>query len=195
MLKKIYLIVVSVSLATIVSCSSVRKTKTLSEVKENTTKISESTNSVKENVTNNVTGSSNVKAEKQGLQIEYEPTFDADGKLIPFSFKGTSANGTQTSVDITGNGKVKYFTESQVENMVNTLQEAYGRQLDSIGNKTDKVVSDITIKEKNKTVAPDYFKFIIILGVLLLLFSAGLVVMYFYFKKKILNITKLIPLP
>lgn len=189
MLKKIYLIVASVSLATIVSCSSIRKSKSLTEIKENTTKTSNSNTSTNENVTNNVTGSSNYKTEKQGLQIEYEPTFDSNGKLIPFSFKGTSTNGTQTSVDITGNGKVKFFTESQVENMVNTLQEAYTKKLDSVNSKIDKVDSSIEIKEKTKTVAPDYLKYIIGLGTFIVLLSAVIIFMYFYFKKKIVTLT------
>lgn len=189
MLKKLYLIVASVSLATIISCSSVRKSKTLTEIKENTTKTSNSNTSTNENITNNISGSSNYKAEKQGLQIEYEPTFDANGKLIPFSFKGITPNGTQTSVDITGSGKVKFFTESQVENMVNTLQEAYAKKLDSVNNKIDKVDSSIDIKEKNKTVSPDYLKYIIGLATFIILLSAGLIFMYFYFKKKIVSLT------
>lgn len=193
MFKKIYLIVASVSLATIVSCSSVRKTKTSSEVKENTTIKTDTNTKVDESVTNTVTNTGKLDIRKEGLGIEYNPSFDSEGKMVPFVFEKVNKDGTKTTINITGNATVKYFSEDQVEDMVNVLNESYNKKLDSAVSKVDKKNSIITTNTKEKTKSPDYLKYLIGIVITLILFSAIIIIMYLYFKKKIVNITKLIP--
>lgn len=193
MLRKIIKIVASVSLATIVSCSSVKKTITSIKEVEESVKLSNANILVTDNVVTSSSGISNIKAERKNVLIEYSPEYDLSGNLIPFSLNSKDSNGNETSVNIQGNAKVRYFTEGQVEDMVNSMQTGYSKQLDSVNSKVDKVDSKITIDTKDKTKAPDYLKYIIGLLVFITLLFGGIVILYFYFKKKILNITKLIP--
>lgn len=193
MIKKYILIVASVSLATIVSCSSVKKNKTITEVKEDIKEVRENSTTTKEQSTNNAVADYKMSAEKKRLEIGYEPTFDANGLLIPFSFKGKDANGNETTVDIKGSASVKYFTDSQVIDEVKYLKEELSKIKDSLSKSTIVKDSTITTKEKTKEVAPDYIKYIIWLGILILFLSGVILFLYFYFRSKIKAVTKLIP--
>jgi hypothetical protein len=194
MFKKINLIIASVSLAIIVSCNSVKKIKTKTSETENSVKTETFNTTVSDTNSKSIVGTTNINAFKQALQIDYEPKFDINGNLIPFTFASKNANGTTTNVNISGSGKVKYFTEDQVEDVVNNLQESFNKKLDSLAEKRNAISIDRTIESKDKIIAPDYLKYIIGIIITLLFFSAIITLMYFYFKKKIVTLTtKLIP--
>ena len=192
MFKQIKFIIASVSLAIIVSCSSVRKTKSHTETKIDSTVIKTVDNSVVENSVKDVTKSANIKAEREGVVIDYVPQFDKFGNLIPFFFNKKDKSGRETAVSIQGNATVKYYSEEEIDTRLENIKEYYDRKLDSITKTKTDIDSTTSTDTFNKEKAPDYLKFIIGLTVVILLLIIGIIILYFYFKKKILNLTNIL---
>lgn len=188
----IFLIVVSLILTTIASCSSVKKNKTVTKIEE---QIKEKSNTdIKSNVDSTYTKSDFkiTSAEKEGLVIDYQPIFK-DGVLVPFSFVKKDVDGRETNISITGNATVKYFTESQVDNMINNLQEQFSKEIDSVANINKNIDYSLIKKDKDKEVKPDYIKYIIWFAVIIILLSAVILIVYFYFRSQIKSLTKFLP--
>ena len=199
-IKYIFLIVVSVMLTTIYSCSSRKMNK--KEVEEtvadkrniksdssSSASSSKATSNVKANNVNNYGLASN-------LDIVYDPTFDKNGNLIPFSYSRDD-NGNVTKVNITGNAKVKDTTTKLIDQKKEESVEEYREQMKSLVTYINRLESEINTlkntKEKDVKVAPDYFKYILWLGIGILLLSGIVIFVIIYFKttlgkyKKILN--------
>ena len=191
--KYIFLIVVSIMLTTISSCASSRrmdKNKTTEQFadKRNTSVTSDSTTTSTTNI-----GTSNFKLTdnnkyNDNLDIEYTPTFDKNGNLIPFHYS-KEEDGKKTNVNITGNAKVK--SSSSNEKINNTTKEEYNYKSDfeAVVKINKKLVSEIeTLKKLNNKkvkVAPDYLKYIILIGAGVLLLSGVILGIFIYFKSQI----------
>ena len=191
--KYIFLIVVSIMLTTISSCASSRnmhknKTTEQSADKRNTSSTSDSTTTSTTNI-----GTSNFKLTdnnkyNDNLDIEYTPTFDKNGNLIPFHYS-KEENGKKTNVSITGNAKVK--SSSSNEKINNTTKEEYNYKSDfeAVVKINKKLVSEIeTLKKLNNKevkVSPDYLKYIILIGTGVLLLSGVILGIFIYFKSQI----------
>ena len=191
--KYVFLIVVSVMLTTISSCASSRrmdKNKTTEQLadKRNTSSASDSTT-----ISTTKIGTSNFKLTNNNkyndnLDIEYTPTFDKNGNLIPFHYS-KEENGKKTNVNITGNAKVK--SSSSNEKINNTTKEEYNYKSDfeAVVKINKKLISEIEILKKTNTkevkVAPDYLKYIILIGTGVLLLSGVILGIFIYFKAQI----------
>ena len=191
--KYVFLIVVSVMLTTISSCASSRrmdKNKTTEQLadKRNTSSASDSTT-----ISTTKIGTSNFKLTNNNkyndnLDIEYTPTFDKYGNLIPFHYS-KEENGKKTNVNITGNAKVK--SSSSNEKINNTTKEEYNYKSDfeAVVKINKKLVSEIETLKKTNTkevkVAPDYLKYIILIGTGVLLLSGVILGIFIYFKSQI----------
>ena len=191
--KYIFLIVVSIMLTTISSCASSRrmdKNKTTEQLadKRNTNVTVDSTNTSTTNIgTSNLKLTDNTKY-NDNLDIEYTPTFDKNGNLIPFHYS-KEENGKKTNVNITGNAKVK--SSSSNEKINNTTKEEYNYKSDfeAVVKINKKLISEIEILKKTNTkevkVAPDYLKYIILIGTGVLLLSGVILGIFIYFKAQI----------
>ena len=191
--KYLFLIVVSIMLTTISSCASSRrmdKNKTTEQLadKRNTSVIIDSTTTSTTNI-----GTSNFKLidnnkYNDNLDIEYTPTFDKNGNLIPFHYS-KEENGKKTNVNITGNAKVK--SSSSNEKINNTTKEEYNYKADyeEVIKINKKLISEIETLKKTNTkevkVAPDYLKYIILIGTGVLLLSGVILGIFIYFKAQI----------
>ena len=191
--KYIFLIVVSVMLTTISSCASSRrmdKNKTTEQLadKRNTSSAVDSTTTSSTNIgTSSFKLTDNTKS-NDNLDIEYTPTFDKNGNLIPFHYS-KEEDGKKTNVNITGNAKVK--SSSSNEKINNTTKEEYNYKSDfeAVVKINKKLISEIeTLKKVNNKevkVSPDYLKYIILIGAGVLLLSGVILGIFIYFKAQI----------
>ena len=191
--KYVFLIVVSVMLTTISSCASSRrmdKNKTTEQLadKRNTSVVIDSTTTLTTNIgTSNFKLTDNTKY-NDNLDIEYTPTFDKNGNLIPFHYS-KEENGKKTNVNITGNAKVKSSSSNEKVN-TNTKEEYnYKADYEEVIKLNKKLISEIETLKKTNTkevkVAPDYLKYIILIGVGVLLLSGVILGIFIYFKSQI----------
>ena len=191
--KYVFLIVVSVMLTTISSCASSRrmdKNKTTEQLadKRNTSVVIDSTTTLTTNI-----GISNFKLTdntkyNDNLDIEYTPTFDKNGNLIPFHYS-KEEDGKKTNVNITGNAKVKSSSSNEKVN-TNTKEEYnYKADYEEVIKINKKLISEIETLKKTNTkevkVAPDYLKYIILIGTGVLLLSGVILGIFIYFKTQI----------
>ena len=191
--KYIFLIVVSVMLTTISSCASSRRmnknktTEQLADKRNTSTAVDSTTTSTTNISTSNFKLTDNTKY-NDNLDIEYTPTFDKNGNLIPFHYS-KEEDGKKTNVNITGNAKVK--SSSSNEKINNTTKEEYNYKSDfeAVVKINKKLVSEIeTLKKTNNKevkVAPDYLKYIILIGTGVLLLSGVILGIFIYFKAQI----------
>ena len=191
--KYVFLIVVSVMLTTISSCASSRrmdKNKTTEQLadKRNTSVVIDSTTTLTTNIgTSNFKLTDNTKY-NDNLDIEYTPTFDKNGNLIPFHYS-KEEDGKKTNVNITGNAKVKSSSSNEKVN-TNTKEEYnYKADYEEVIKLNKKLISEIETLKKTNTkevkVAPDYLKYIILIGVGVLLLSGVILGIFIYFKSQI----------
>ena len=191
--KYVFLIVVSVMLTTISSCASSRrmdKNKTTEQLadKRNTNVATDSTNISTTNIgTSNLKLTDNTKY-NDNLDIEYTPTFDKNGNLIPFHYS-KEENGKKTNVNITGNAKVKSSSSDEKINTSTKEEYNYKSDFEAVVKINKKLVSEIeTLKKLNNKkvkVAPDYLKYIILIGTGVLLLSGVILGIFIYFKAQI----------
>ena len=191
--KYIFLIVVSIMLTTISSCASSRrmdKNKTTEQLadKRNTSVVIDSTTTLTTNIgTSNFKLTDNTKY-NDNLDIEYTPTFDKNGNLIPFHYS-KEEDGKKTNVNITGNAKVKSSSSNEKVN-TNTKEEYnYKADYEEVIKINKKLISEIETLKKTNTkevkVAPDYLKYIILIGTGVLLLSGVILGIFIYFKAQI----------
>ena len=191
--KYIFLIVVSIMLTTISSCASSRrmdKNKTTEQLadKRNTSVVIGNTTTSTTNIgTSNFKLTDNTKY-NDNLDIEYTPTFDKNGNLIPFHYS-KEEDGKKTNVNITGNAKVKSSSSNEKVN-TNTKEEYnYKADYEEVIKLNKKLISEIETLKKTNTkevkVAPDYLKYIILIGVGVLLLSGVILGIFIYFKAQI----------
>ena len=191
--KYVFLIVVSVMLTTISSCASSRrmdKNKTTEQLadKRNTSIVIDSTTTLTTNIgTSNFKLTDNTKY-NDNLDIEYTPTFDKNGNLIPFHYS-KEEDGKKTNVNITGNAKVKSSSSNEKVN-TNTKEEyKYKADYEEVIKINKKLISEIETLKKTNTkevkVAPDYLKYIILIGTGVLLLSGVILGIFIYFKSQI----------
>ena len=191
--KYVFLIVVSVMLTTISSCASSRrmdKNKTTEQFadKRNTSVVIDSTTTLTTNIgTSNFKLTDNTKY-NDNLDIEYTPTFDKNGNLIPFHYS-KEEDGKKTNVNITGNAKVKSSSSNEKVN-TNTKEEYnYKADYEEVIKINKKLISEIETLKKTNTkevkVAPDYLKYIILIGTGVLLLSGVILGIFIYFKSQI----------
>ena len=191
--KYIFLIVVSIMLTTISSCASSRRmdknktTEQLADKKNTSTAVDSTTTSTTKIGTSNFKLTDNNKY-NDNLDIEYTPTFDKNGNLIPFHYS-KEEDGKKTNVNITGNAKVK--SSSSNEKINNTTKEEYNYKSDfeAVVKINKKLISEIETLKKTNTkevkVAPDYLKYIILIGTGVLLLSGVILGIFIYFKAQI----------
>ena len=191
--KYIFLIVVSIMLTTISSCASSRrmdKNKTTEQLadKRNTSSTSDSAATSTTKI-----GTSNFKLTdnnkyNDNLDIEYTPTFDKNGNLIPFHYS-KEENGKKTNVNITGNAKVKSSSSNEKINNITKEEYNYKADFEAVVKINKKLVSEIETLKKTNTkevkVAPDYLKYIILVGTGVLLLSGVILGIFIYFKAQI----------
>lgn len=191
--KYIFLIVVSVMLTTIYSCASSRridKNKTTEKLadKRNTSVAVDSTTTSTTNIgTSNFKLTDNTKY-NDNLDIEYTPTFDKNGNLIPFHYS-KEENGKKTNVNITGNAKVKSSSSNEKINTSTKEEYNYKAEYEEVIKINKKLISEIKTLKKTNTkevkVAPDYLKYIILIGTGVLLLSGVILGIFIYFKSQI----------
>ena len=191
--KYIFLIVVSIMLTTISSCASSRrmdKNKTTEQLadKRNTSSAVDSTTTLTTNIgTSNFKLIDNTKY-NDNLDIEYTPTFDKNGNLIPFHYS-KEENGKKTNVSITGNAKVKSSSSNEKINNITKEEYNYKSDFEAIVKINKKLISEIeTLKKVNNKevkVSPDYLKYIILIGTGVLLLSGVILGIFIYFKAQI----------
>ena len=191
--KYLFLIVVSIMLTTISSCASSRrmdKNKTTEQLadKKNTSVVVDSTTTSTTNIgTSNFKLTDNTKY-NDNLDIEYTPTFDKNGNLIPFHYS-KEENGKKTNVNITGNAKVKSSSSNEKINNITKEEYNYKADFEAVVKINKKLVSEIeTLKKLNNKevkVAPDYLKYIILVGTGVLLLSGVILGIFIYFKAQI----------
>ena len=191
--KYVFLIVVSVMLTTISSCASSRrmdKNKTTEQLadKRNTSVVIDSTTTLTTNI-----GISNFKLTdntkyNDNLDIEYTPTFDKNGNLIPFHYS-KEENGKKTNVNIIGNAKVKSSSSNEKINTITKEEYNYKSDFETVVKINKKLISEIETLKKTNTkevkVAPDYLKYIILIGTGVLLLSGVILGIFIYFKSQI----------
>ena len=191
--KYIFLIVVSIMLTTIYSCASSRrmdKNKTSEQFadKRNTSSASDSTTTSTTNIgTSNFKLTDNIKY-NDNLDIEYTPTFDKNGNLIPFHYS-KEEDGKKTNVNITGNAKVKSSSSNEKINNITKEEYNYKSDFEAVVKINKKLISEIeTLKKVNNKevkVSPDYLKYIILIGTGVLLLSGVILGIFIYFKAQI----------
>ena len=191
--KYLFLIVVSIMLTTIYSCASSRridKNKITEQFadKRNISVVSDSTTTLTTNIgTSNFKLTDNTKY-NDNLDIEYTPTFDKYGNLIPFHYS-KEEDGKKTNVNIIGNAKVK--SSSSNEKINNSTKEEYNykSEYEEVIKINKKLISEIETLKKTNTkevkVAPDYLKYIILIGTGVLLLSGVILGIFIYFKSQI----------
>lgn len=195
------MIVVSLVLATIIACNSVKKSK--SSYKEviadkRTEQSSSLTASHKDStLTTKETKDVSTKLYSNVLGIEYTPIFDQVGNLIPFHYDKEDSNGNVTKVNIVGPGKVINTITNKDERIVSEIlaeRRIRWQKVDSILNDLQ-VQVDTTVEkvESTKTVAPDYLKYIIWMGFSITVLAIIIVLIIAYFRIQIKNIKKLLP--
>ena len=191
--KYLFLIVVSIMLTTIYSCASSRrmdKNKTTEQFadKRNTSVVVDSTTTLTTNI-----GTSNFKLTdnnkyNDNLDIEYTPTFDKNGNLIPFHYS-KEEDGKKTNVNITGNAKVKSSFSNEKINNITKEEYNYKSDFEAVVKINKKLISEIETLKKTNTkevkVAPDYLKYIILIGTGVLLLSGVILGIFIYFKAQI----------
>lgn len=191
--KYLFLIVVSIMLTTISSCASSRrmdKNKTTEQFadKRNTSVASDSVATSTTKI-----GTSNFKLTdnnkyNDNLDIEYAPTFDKNGNLIPFHYS-KEEDGKKTNVSITGNAKVKSSSSNEKINNITKEEYNYKSDFEAVIKINKKLVSEIeTLKKLNNKevkVSPDYLKYIILVGAGVLLLSGVILGIFIYFKSQI----------
>ena len=191
--KYLFLIVVSIMLTTISSCASSRRIdkNKITEQFADKRNISVVSDSITTSITNTTTSNfklTNNNKYNNNLDIEYTPTFDKNGNLIPFHYS-KEENGKKTNVNITGNAKVK--SSSSNEKINNTTKEEYNYKSDfeAVVKINKKLVSEIEtlkkINNKEVKVSPDYLKYIILIGTGVLLLSGVILGIFIYFKAQI----------
>ena len=180
-------------LTTIYSCASSRRidknkiTEQLAD-KRNTSVVIDSTTTLTTNIgTSNFKLTDNTKY-NDNLDIEYTPTFDKNGNLIPFHYS-KEEDGKKTNVNITGNAKVKSSSSNEKVN-TNTKEEYnYKADYEEVIKINKKLISEIETLKKTNTkevkVAPDYLKYIILIGTGVLLLSGVILGIFIYFKSQI----------
>ena len=191
--KYLFLIVVSIMLTTIYSCASSRrmdKNKTSEQFadKRNTSSASDSTTTSTTNIgTSNFKLTDNTKY-NDNLDIEYTPTFDKNGNLIPFHYS-KEEDGKKTNVNITGNAKVKSSSSNEKINNITKEEYNYKSDFEAVVKINKKLISEIeTLKKVNNKevkVSPDYLKYIILIGTGVLLLSGVILGIFIYFKAQI----------
>ena len=191
--KYIFLIVVSVMLTTIYSCASSRrmdKNKTTEKLadKRNTSVAVDSTATSTTNIgTSNLKLTDNTKY-NDNLDIEYTPTFDKNGNLIPFHYS-KEEDGKKTNVSITGNAKVKSSFSNEKINNITKEEYNYKSDFEAVVKINKKLISEIETLKKTNTkevkVSPDYLKYIILIGTGVLLLSGVILGIFIYFKAQI----------
>ena len=191
--KYIFLIVVSVMLTTIYSCTSSRrmdKNKTTEKLadKRNTSIAVDSTTTSTTNIgTSNLKLTDNTKY-NDNLDIEYTPTFDKNGNLIPFHYS-KEEDGKKTNINITGNAKVKSSSSNEKINTSTKEEYNYKAEYEEVIKINKKLISEIETLKKTNTkevkVAPDYLKYIILIGTGVLLLSGVILGIFIYFKAQI----------
>ena len=179
-------------LTTISSCNS-RKTdkfKASEQFADKRNEISQSDSAV---ISNKNTSESNVKIEarnniKEVLNIEYTPTYDKDGNLIPFNYN-KDEDGKKTTINIKGSGKVNSTTTTESMNTFVKEEKSYKEEFETVVSINKKLQKEIEIlkkiKGKETKVYPDYLKYIIIIGITTLLLSGVMLFVFIYFKKQI----------
>ena len=191
--KYIFLIVVSIMLTTIYSCASSRrmdKNKTTEQLadKKNINVVSDSIFISKTNIgTSNFKSITNNKY-NDNLDIEYSPTFDKYGNLIPFHYS-KEEDGKKTNVNITGNAKVKSSSSNEKVNNNTKEEYNYKSEYEEVIKINKKLISEIETLKKTNTkevkVSPDYLKYIILIGTGVLLLSGVILGIFIYFKSQI----------
>ena len=191
--KYVFLIVVSVMLTTISSCANSRrmdKNKTTEQLadKRNTSVVIDSTTTLTTNIgTSNVKLTDNTKY-NDNLDIEYTPTFDKNGNLIPFHYS-KEEDGKKTNVNITGNAKVKSSSSNEKINTITKEEYNYKSDFEAVVKINKKLISEIETLKKTNTkevkVTPDYLKYIILIGTGVLLLSGVILGIFIYFKAQI----------
>ena len=191
--KYLFLIVVSIMLTTISSCASSRrmdKNKTTEQLadKRNTSVAIDSTTTSTTNIgTSNFKLTDNTKY-NDNLDIEYTPTFDKNGNLIPFHYS-KEEDGKKTNVNITGNAKVKSSSSNEKINTSTKEEYNYKADYEEVIKINKKLISELETLKKTNTkevkVAPDYLKYIILIGTGVLLLSGVILGIFIYFKSQI----------
>ena len=191
--KYIFLIVVSIMLTTIYSCASSRrmdKNKTSEQFadKRNISVAIDSTTTSTTNIgTSNFKLTDNTKY-NDNLDIEYTPTFDKNGNLIPFHYS-KEEDGKKTNVNITGNAKVKSSSSNEKINNITKEEYNYKSDFEAVVKINKKLISEIETLKKTNTkevkVSPDYLKYIILIGTGVLLLSGVILGIFIYFKSQI----------
>ena len=191
--KYLLLIVVSIMLTTIYSCASSRNTNKNKNTeqfadKKNEKVVSDSTTTIKTNTETATYKSTNTNKTNYNLDIEYTPTFDKSGNLIPFHYS-KEEDGKKININITGNAKVK--SSSSDENINSNTKEEYNykSKYEEVIKINKKLISEIETLKKTNTkevkVAPDYLKYIILIGTGVLLLSGVILGIFIYFKAQI----------
>ena len=191
--KYLFLIVVSIMLTTIYSCASSRRMdkNKISEQFADKRNTSVTSDSVATSTTK--IGTSNFKLTdnnkyNDNLDIEYTPTFDKNGNLIPFHYS-KEEDGKKTNVNITGNAKVKSSSSNEKINNITKEEYNYKSDFEAVVKINKKLVSEIeTLKKLNNKevkVSPDYLKYIILIGTGVLLLSGVILGIFIYFKSQI----------
>lgn len=200
-LKILNLIVVSLVLTIIVNCSSVKKQKssykeTVADKKETVSEIL-SANQKDSVVAVNSVSSINTQKYENVLGIKYTPKFDINGILIPFTYTKKDNKGNTTEVRIEGPAEVTNTITDVSEKTVDSLQAYTDFRTDEVKAVVDSVKEQVdTLIQKdtfNKTVAPDYVKYLIWMAVFIGFLVLVIVGAIIYFKvtinkyKKLLN--------
>ena len=191
--KYLFLIVVSIMLTTIYSCASSRRIdkNKITEQFADKRNISVVSDSITTSITNTTTSNfklTNNNKYNNNLDIEYIPTFDKNGNLIPFHYS-KEEDGKKTNVNIIGNAKVK--SSSSNEKINNSTKEEYNykSEYEEVIKINKKLISEIETLKKTNTkevkVAPDYLKYIILIGTGVLLLSGVILGIFIYFKSQI----------
>ena len=180
-------------LTTIYSCTSSRnmnKNKTTEQLadKKNINVVSDSIFISKTNIgTSNFKSITNNKY-NDNLDIEYSPTFDKYGNLIPFHYS-KEEDGKKTNVNITGNAKVKSSSSNEKVNNNTKEEYNYKSEYEEVIKINKKLISEIETLKKTNTkevkVSPDYLKYIILIGTGVLLLSGVILGIFIYFKSQI----------
>ena len=191
--KYIFLIVVSVMLTTIYSCASSRRmdknktTEQLADKRNISTAVDSTTTSTTNIGKSNLKLTDNTKY-NDNLDIEYTPTFDKNGNLIPFHYS-KEEDGKKTNVNITGNAKVKSSSSNEKINTSTKEEYNYKAEYEEVIKINKKLISEIETLKKTNTkevkVAPDYLKYIILIGTGVLLLSGVILGIFIYFKAQI----------
>ena len=191
--KYLFLIVVSIMLTTIYSCASSRRMDKNKTTEQFADKRNANSNSDSVATSTTKIGTSNFKLSdnnkyNDNLDIEYTPTFDKNGNLIPFHYS-KKEDGKKTNINITGNAKVKSSFSNEKINTSTKEEYNYKAEYEEVIKINKKLISEIETLKKTNTkevkVAPDYLKYIILIGTGVLLLSGVILGIFIYFKSQI----------